>query len=443
VNVPLQYGISGRSASEVATSVERGILEGRIPPGAPLPTVRALAAALRLSAATVAAAYRTLRVRGLVAGEGRRGTRVVLRPPLVVRRPPVAPSGARDLAEGNPDPALLPDLRPALRRLCGRPGLYGAVDPLPELRGLAARHLSADGIPAGALAIVGGAMDGIERVLQAHLRPGDRVVVEDPGYAGVLDLLGAMGLVAEPVAIDDFGVRPDALAAALSPETGAVVLTPRAQNPTGAAFDEARARALRAILDRHPDVLVIEDDHAGPVAGAPAYTVVHARKRRWAIVRSVCKSLGPDLRLAVLAGDATTVARVEGRRSLGTGWVSHLLQAVVASLWSDAAIERRLREAADVYTRRRRALVDALARHGIAAHARSGLNVWVPVREEAATIAAMAAAGWAIRAGEPYRLQSPPAVRITTSTLAVEDAPKVASALAQVLDPARVRTPAA
>jgi DNA-binding transcriptional MocR family regulator len=443
VNVPIQYGISGASASAIAASVEKGILGGRIPPGALLPPVRGLAALLGLSAATVAAAYRALGVRGLVAGEGRRGTRVVQRPPVAARRPPVVPTGTRDLAEGNPDPALLPDLGPALRKLSCRPGLYGADDPLPALRRLAARQLAQDGIPAASLAVVGGAMDGIERVLQAHLRPGDRVIVEDPGYAGVLDLLGALGLVPVPVPIDDLGLRPDALAAALSPDTGAVVLTPRAQNPTGAALDPERARALRALLDRHPDVLVVEDDHAGPVAGADAETVVHARKPRWAVVRSVCKSLGPDLRLAVLAGDATTVARVEGRRSLGTGWVSHLLQGLVASLWSDAGTERRLREAADVYARRRRALVDALARHGIASHARSGLNVWIPVREEASTIAGMAAAGWAIRAGEPYRIQSPPAVRITVSTLMPEEAPKVASALAAVLDPARGRTPAA
>ncbi len=430
MNVAIQYGISGRSASEVAARVERAVMEGRLAPGALLPPVRALAAVLHLSAATVAAAYRALRVRGLLAGDGRRGTRVVLRPPLVVRPAPVVPAGARDLAEGNPDPALLPDLRPALRRLPARSGLYGAPDPLPSLRRLAARQLAADGIPAESLAIVGGAMDGIERVLQAHLRPGDRVAVEDPGYTGVLDLLGALGLVPVPVPLDDFGVRPRALAAALDAGVRAAVLTPRAQNPTGAAFDAERARALRAVLDAAPDVLLVEDDHAGPVAGMPVHTLVHPRKPRWAVVRSVCKSLGPDLRLAVLAGDPTTVARVEGRRSLGTGWVSHLLQGLVATLWSDPATERRLRDAAQTYSRRRRALVEALARHGVAAHGRSGLNVWVPVREEAATLAAMAAAGWALRAGEPYRIQSPPAVRITVSMLAPEDAARVAGALA-------------
>src|SRR5262249_38300972 len=178
-------------ASGAAPSVERALLAGRLAPGAALPPVRALAAQLRLSPATVAAAYRTLRVRGLVAGEGRRGTRVVLRPPLPVRPAPVVGPGLRDLAEGNPDPALLPDLRRVLRGLPTRPTLYGAPTVLAALRSRAVRQLDRDGIPSGSLAILGGAMDAIERVLQAHLRPGDRVAVEDPGYAGVLDLLGA------------------------------------------------------------------------------------------------------------------------------------------------------------------------------------------------------------------------------------------------------------
>jgi len=421
--------------------VEAAIRQGRLAAGAPLPTVRELARALRMSPTTVAAAYRTLRGRGLVHARGRRGTRVSPRPPLPIRPVAPAPSHLRDLSLGNPDPALLPSWQRALARLPRRPGLYGEPANRPELLALARRQLERDGLPRGELAVVGGALDGIERVLQAHLRPGDRVAVEDPGYVAVFDLVAALGLVAEPVGIDDSGPLPDDLGRALRCGAEAFVLTPRAQNPTGAAVDAARARELRAVLAKHPEVLVIEDDHAGPIAGAPPVSVCHGSER-WAVVRSVSKSLGPDLRLAILTGDATTVARVEGRQSVGTGWVSHLLQDLVTALWRDAATDRQLQRAADAYAGRREALVRALAAHGLAAHGRSGLNVWVPVIEEAAIVSALAGAGWAVRAGERYRLRSGPAVRITVAALAPRESDRLAAALARSVRPERRRASA-
>jgi DNA-binding transcriptional MocR family regulator len=426
----IQYGISGDDARGIVASVETAIREGRLGPGAAMPTVRDLARALRVSPTTVAAAYRTLRTRGLVQAQGRRGTRVSHRPPLPVRALAAVPAHLHNVALGNPDPALLPPLKRVLSRLDAGPYLYGEKANRKDILDLAARQLEADGIPRGALAVVGGALDGVERVLEAHLRPGDRVAVEDPGYTAVLDLVAALGLVPEPVGVDDFGPLPDDFARALASGVQACILTPRAQNPTGAALDPKRARELRGILADHPDVLVIEDDHAGPVAGVPALSVCH-RQSRWALVRSVSKSLGPDLRLAILAGDPTTVARVEGRQSVGTGWVSHLLQGIVAALWSDRSTDALLHRAADTYTTRRNALVRALAARGIVAHGRSGLNVWIPVSEEAAAITALAEAGWAVRAGERYRLKSPPAVRVTTASLKASDAERLAAAFAR------------
>src|SRR2546425_1289648 len=441
MNIVAQYGIRGDGARGIVTSVETAIRQGRLAAGTPLPTVRDLARALGGSPTTVAAAYRTLRVRGLVHAQGRRGTRVSPRPPLPIRPLAPAPSHLRDLSLANPDPALLPSLQRALARLPRRPGLYGEPVNRPELLALARHRLERDGLPRGELAVAGGALDGIERVLQAHLRPGDRVAVEDPGYVAVFDLVATLGLVAEPVAIDDSGPLPDDLGRALRTGVEAFIVTPRAQNPRGAAVDAARGRELRAVLGEHPEVLVIEDDHAGPVAGAPAVSVCHGRER-WAVVRSVSKSLGPDLRLAILAGDPATVARVEGRQSVGTGWVSHLLQDLVTALWGDPATDRLLRRAPGSYAKRGNAPVRALAAQGIAAHGCSGLNVWVPVVEEAPTIAALAGAGWAVRAGERYRLRSAPAVRITVAALAPREADRLAAALARGLRPERRRASA-
>lgn len=435
--MPVQYRVSGGSASAIAGSIEAGIRDGRLAAGALVPPVRTLAKTLAVSPGTVAAAYRALIVRGLLETHGRRGTRVRPRPPLPTRAAAPVPPHVLNLADGSPNPELLPDLGPALGAIDRSQRSYGERANLPELLALATKRLATDGIPTEALAVTGGALDGIERALQAHLRPGDRVAIEDPGYPGVIDLVAALGLVAEPVAIDDAGMLPAELARALARRAAACILTPRAQNPAGAALDAGRAAELRRVLKKHPDVLVVEDDHAGPVAGAEALTLCDRQRARWVVVRSVSKSLGPDLRLAVLTGDATTIARVEGRQLIGTGWVSHVLQRLVATLWSDKATARTVQRAADTYAARRRGLVDALARHGITAHGRSGLNVWVPVSEEIPVVRGLFEAGYAVNGGERYRLASGPAIRITIATLVADEVEPLAAAVATCLVPER------
>lgn len=438
--MPVQYRISGDTATAIAASIESGIRDGRLASGATVPPVRALASTLRVSPSTVAAAYRVLTTRGLLQSHGRRGTRVRARPPLPTRRALAIPAHARDLANGRPNPALLPDLGPALARIDPTQRSYGENANLPALLTAAARQLARDGIPSDALAVTGGALDGIERALQAHLRPGDRIAIEDPGYPGVVDLVAALGLVAEPMEMDDAGVLPAALARAIARRAAGCILTPRAQNPTGAAFDAARAAALRKVLRPHPEFFVLEDDHAGPVAGTPAFSVCEPTRHRWVVVRSVSKSLGPDLRLAILTGDATTIARVEGRQLVGTGWVSHILQRLVAALWADRATTAIVERAAATYAARRRGLVDALARRGVTATGRSGLNVWVPVPEELPVVQALLDAGYAVNGGERYRLASGPAIRITITTLAADEVEPLADAVAASLAPPRQRT---
>lgn len=436
-----QYAFTGTSAIAIARSVEDAVDRGALHPGAPLPSVRDLAQQLDVSPATVSAALRTLRDRGVVVTRPRSGARIADRPPLPVATEVAIPRGAMDLASGNPDVALLPDLAAAWRAAAPEQEPYGGDALVPDLARAAARRFADDAVPAEHVAVTSGAMDGVERVLAAHVRFGDAVVVEDPGYPGVLDLLRAMGLRAVPVGVDVEGLLPDGLAAALAERPRAVVLTPRAHNPTGAALTPARGADVRDVLARAPGVLVVEDDHAEAVAGAPYCTVAPSDGRPWAVLRSVGKALGPDLRVALVAGDATTVARLRGRQQLGPGWVPRSLQRVVVGLWGDAAARAAVARAAASYAERRRALVDALAERELAVHpAPSGLNVWVPVADEDGVVRAMAARGWAVRAGQAFRTRSGAAVRVTAARCPVQDAPRVADDLRDVLRPGRART---
>lgn len=446
--------------AEISASVESGVRTGRLAAGAALPPVRELARQLAVSPATVAKAYQALRQRGVVETAGRNGTRVRARPPValsrVARRPPVPP-GVRDLSGGEPDQALLPALGPQLRRLAAeawrppnhagagallepveagtwRPAGYADAGALPELVELARERLTADGVPlrGAELTVTGGALDGIERVLTAHLRSGDRVAVEDPGWANLRDLVAALGLEPMPVPVDDDGPVEAGLRAAIADGARAAVVTTRAHNPTGAAVTRARAAALRRVLRSAGDVLVIEDDHAAELAAVPPHALAGAT-RSWAFLRSVAKPYGPDLRLAVLAGDPVTVARVAGRMRLGTGWVSTILQRLTVQMWRDETVAVAVARAGREYDQRRTGLLAALAERGVAAHGRTGINVWIPVGDETSAVARLREEGYAVAPGSLYRLAAPPGIRITVSGLDSGDIPALADAVTRAV----------
>lgn len=431
--MPVQYRIVGTGAESIAASIEGAVSAGTPAPGESLPPVRELAARLGVNANTVAAAYRLLRDRGVVETAGRRGTRVRHRPASTPRSllGLDVPAGVRDLSTGNPDPALLPIAGASLAGPPGSAVLYGEPAMSPGLVHVSCRTLSADGVPADHLAVTSGALDGIERALAAHVRPGDRVAVEDPGWSNLLDLLGALGLSGEPVRVDDDGPLVADVASALSRGVRALVVTNRAQNPTGAALSAHRAHALRGLLaDRADDLLVVEDDHCAEIAGVPLHTLAGST-RHWAFVRSASKAYGPDLRVAVLAGDRRTIERVHGRLRLGPGWVSHFLQDLAVSLWTDEAAARLVRTAESQYARTRTRLCDALAERGIAAYGRSGLNVWIPVQDETVAVTRLLGAGWAVAPGARFRIRTPAGLRVTIADLGPEEIDPFAGAVAE------------
>ncbi|GGT26445.1 GntR family transcriptional regulator [Streptomyces kurssanovii] len=402
-----------------------------------------MATELGVNPNTVAAAYRTLRERGVIETAGRRGSRVRPRPASTVRGSirVDAPPGVRDLGEGNPDLTLLPPLREALAAAAGRhaeePGLYGRAPLDPEFVRLARASMDADGVPAGPLAATSGSLDAIERVLAAHLRPGDAVAVEDPGWGSLLDLVSALGLKPLPVALDDDGPLPGDVERALDAGARAIVVTDRAQNPTGAVLSRGRADELRAVLARFPRTLLIEDDHGHAIVDQPLHPLAGPTDS-WVFVRSAAKAYGPDLRVAVLTGDTVTIDRVQGRLGLGPGWVSRLLQHTVAHLWASGAVDPAL--VARSYGERRDALIGALARRGVEARGRSGMNVWVPVRDETGAVARLLHAGWAVAPGARFRMSSPPGVRLTVSDLTAADIEPLADAVASAVGPMPARS---
>ncbi|STT47266.1 transcriptional regulator of pyridoxine metabolism [Klebsiella pneumoniae] len=80
-----------------------------------------------------------------------------------------------------------------------------------------------------------------------------------------------------------------------------------------------------------------------------------------ALVRSMSKTLGPDLRLAFIASDAATSAALRLRLNAGSQWVSHLLQDLTLACLTDEAFIASMTETRRHYRQQNEKLAAALA----------------------------------------------------------------------------------
>jgi len=417
--------ITGRTASEIIESVEAAIRGGSFANGDNLPTIRTLADALGVNRNTVASAYRQLSDAGLIEGRGRQGSRVATPGASQSRGPTLL----HDIGGGNPDHRLLPDVKSAIART--RWQQRGYEDP-PDDQGLidfAVRQFERDKLPVGDIWLTNGTFDAIALILRSFLDKNDAVAVEDPCFMTTLGLLRKLEYATVPMAVDDEGVVPAALEQALKSGAKAVVLTPRAQNPFGGSWTARRRDQLAAVIKRYKDVLLIEDDHFAPLSHFQPVTLASADLPNWAIIRSVSKYISPDLRLALVNSSAGLGKKASSISAFTTRWVSSLLQKTVLATVTSSDYEAVLKRAASAYKERRSFMLKALADVGIRAHGADGINVWIPVNDEQGVTRQLMEAGWIVRPGSIFRLATPEAIRVTTSTLTETQAQELAELL--------------
>lgn len=432
--------LSDRSPQGIAGAIARAIRSGELAEGDRLPTVRDVAARLGVSPATVSAAWQALQRTGAVTTRGRAGTYVNTRPsgwlsPRVLGLRGETSADLRlDLSRGTPDPELLPSLGPALGRVASRAatGGYQESPVLPELRRLLARQWPYE---VETLTVVDGATDGIARALELLVGLGDRVAVESPGFPPVFDLVEALGGTVVPLDLDGQGVTAKSLRAALREEPVAVVLQPRAHNPTGVSLTPARAEQLAGVLARHRAArpVVLEDDHSGPISGRPPVSLGRHLPDRVIHVRSYSKSHGPDLRIAALGGSAELVEPIIARRMLGPGWTSRMVQTILLDLLTQAQPIEEVTEAGRQYFGRQRDLHGRLVELGLDLGLPDGINLWIPVRDERMALTHLAAAGIRAAAGAPFfpHDDHPPHVRLTAGLVRADELDHVARAVVE------------
>ncbi len=355
---------------DLASKLELLIQEGHLSPEELLPPERVLAAALVVSRTTVTAAYDALRSRGLVETVQGSGTWVRSRagdsgpdpaatffpwPNLLL---PAPPKGGRSepgvLGLRSTDVPVSPIFLDALetmttsdwRTAVANEGYLPAG--LPELRGAIARHLTGRGLPTSAdeLMITTGAQQAVHLVISLYLRPGRRVLLEDPTYAGTLPLLRSSKARLVPIPVDEHGMRVDRAREAMA--TGAptlIYVVPTYHNPTGVLLSEQRRRDLIALAS-HRQVPVVENlalmDTALTKFKPPP--PLGAMDRRLVIsIGSLSTLFWAGLRIGWIRGDKSLLGRLKRLKAnldLGTPLIGQFIAARALERAADASLHR-------------------------------------------------------------------------------------------------------
>lgn len=412
--------IGDLTARGLATAIARAAREGVLADGHRLPSIRAIANEIGVSPTTVAAAWQLLTRSGVIVTSGRRGTVIASRSGKALRyRRAVDPTSSvpLDLSTGVPDPRLLPDLGSAVRALRQAvvPGSYLDAPVLPELDDVLRATWPYE---VSAITIVDGAMDGLDLAARATLQFGDRVVVETPCFPPLLDLLESHQVEIVGVGLDDGGIDLEQVRAALARPTRAVILQPRAQNPTGISMTQVRARALSEAL-ADTGTIVIEDESWAAVAQAEPVSVGSWLPQQTVHVRSFSKSHGPDLRIAAMSGPEDVMRAIGEIRQHGQGWTSRILQRILLELLTDEHAMATVDRARAAYAVRRARMVTALAGRGTNVAGTDGFNIWIPVADETSAVLSLASRGIGVAPGAPFQVESSdePHVRLTVSAL--------------------------
>ena len=428
----LDLDLETPSARKLAEAITEAVRSGRLNQGDRLPPIRDVARQFKISATTVSAAWSLLNQAGTITTARRRGTTIAVPSSGRRYRRSFDPASRFpiDVSHGEPDPALLPDLAAALATMSPRfPGPSFLDEPvLPELERVLRQEWP---YAAESMTVVNGVINGLEVITRVAVPVGAHVIVEDPCFPPLLDLLDDRRVAVTAVQLDAEGMLPDALDRALRRPTVAIYLQPQGQNPTGITMSPDRARGL-ADLAARSRALVIEDAAGGAVSCGRLSSVGRWIPGQTVHIRNFSKSHGVEVRVAALSGPGELIDRVNSLRQIGQGWTSRILQRLLYTLLTDGHSQQVVERARENYRERRAAIVGHLAAEGIKVAGADGYNVWLPVADESAAMMQAACHGVGVAPGAPFTITAGhPHVRVTTSSLSGEELHRVAATLAQ------------
>ncbi|MBU0755112.1 MAG: PLP-dependent aminotransferase family protein, partial [Planctomycetes bacterium] len=284
----------------IVRAIEKDVYDGRLAQGDRMPTHRELADALGIAIGTVTRAYAVAEQRGLIRGEGRRGT--------FVGKSRGGRSSLASLTQAKPDVIDLsinypiysedPDLRQALRRITRRTDLqaflrYPPPEGYPRHREAGAAWIKKMGlvVDPDAVLITAGAQHALSVAFATVAKPGETILTEALTYPGVKAVAEMLGLRLVGVPLDEEGVIPEALDALCRKwKARAFYTIPTIQNPTGSVLSETRRKEVASLAQKH-DFLVVEDDIHRLLATKPPPLFAEILPDRTALIASPSKAV--------------------------------------------------------------------------------------------------------------------------------------------------------
>ena len=381
--------------------VRQCILDGRLAPGARLPSTRQLAADLRVSRSTAVQAYEQLRAEGYIEGLGGAETRVTgalpdsfvrasarevdaqnvpLKSSLVassrarataacMRRCPLPVGmGPRAFRAGVPAVDVFPvDTwgRIMARRWSRTPArdlAYGDPFGYRPLREAIADYLrAARGVrcTADQVMVVAGSQQGLDLSARVLLDPGDKVWLEDPGYHGARGAFTAAGANVIPVPVDQDGL--DVMAGrTLAPDARLAFVTPSRQLPLGATMSLPRRLALLEWASASR-AAIFEDDYDSEFRYASRpLPALQGLDRAGCVLYAgtFSKVTFPSMRLGYLVVPSSLIDVFAASRHFLDFHSPFLEQAVMTDFIVEGHFERHIRRMRAIYHERQVLLVN-------------------------------------------------------------------------------------
>jgi DNA-binding transcriptional MocR family regulator len=373
----------------IADSIARAVESGQIKPGSRLPTHRSLALKENVTIGTVSRAYDELYRRGLVVGEVGRGTFVRNMPTRAVR------FGAQDEASGEaidlslnlPVPgARAAELTRVITELARRGRINGLLSYTPHLgtprhRAMGAEWIGRSGLKVSPdeVVVTNGAQHAMFLALSTLARPGDVVLTEALTYPGIKAIANMLHLKLEGVAIDQSGVRPEALVEACERHRPkALYCMPTVQNPTASVMSDHRRQQIAEIA-RMNRLAVIEDDTYGFFATDAPPPITAQLERLGFYITTLSKSVAPGVRIGYLRAPRSSILGVTNA-IMGSTWMASPISGEIAAAWieegaADAAVHWRRREA----RARCDLAVKIIGRNAARAIRSSAFHFWMPL----------------------------------------------------------------